>query len=283
MLTLPAPAKLNLFLHITGRRANGYHELQTIFQLLDYGDTLQFSLRKEDPVIQLQCTLAIPLEQNLVWRAARLLQEKTGIQQGALIRLSKTLPTGAGIGGGSSNAATTLVGLNHLWHTQLTIDELADLGTQLGADVAVFVRGHTAWGEGIGEILTAIELPESWYVVLIPDCPIATKDFFSHPQLPRQTPEITLTQYLSGQGHNDFEALARQLYPPVDQAFNCLSQFGTARLTGSGSCLFLSLTSQAEAQKVAQLIPPPWRGFITKGVNVSPLYEQLSHLEHIVE
>lgn len=269
--TLPSPAKLNLFLHITGRRDDGYHELQTIFQLLDYNDTLHFTLEQEHDEIHIESALNIPTSQNLIWRAAKLLQTYTQTRLGAHIQLNKQLPIGGGIGGGSSNAATTLLGLNRLWQTQLDTDTLAELGRQLGADVPVFVRGHSAWAEGIGEILTPVILQEQWYVVLVPPCEVATQKMFSHPNLPRNTPKMTMQAFQSGKGHNDFELLASQLYPEIKEGLTWLGQFNAARMTGSGSCIFTSFSTEEEALKVVEKIQPPYYGFAAKGLNVSTL------------
>jgi len=271
-LSLPAPAKLNLFLHFIGRRADGYHLLQTVFQLLDFGDTLDFTTQ-QDAAITLITSTNIPTEQNLIWRAARLLQNTTQTSQGAKIKLTKRLPMGGGVGGGSSDAATTLVALNEMWHTQLSVDQLAELGKQLGADVPVFVRGQTAWGEGIGEILTPINLPEWWYLVIIPPCHVSTSEIFSHSQLTRNTTPITIANFLAGEGHNDFEPLVRKCYPLVDEALNWLGQFADAKLTGSGSSIFAAFSSYEQAVKIAEQIPASYKHFVAKGVNHSPLFK----------
>lgn len=282
-LSLPAPAKLNLFLHITGRRDDGYHNLQTIFQMLNYGDELHFAAR-DDGEINLRCEGSaldeLPALDNLVMRAARLLQETVGHADapGADIALIKHLPSGGGLGGGSSDAASTLLGLNALWELDLDVDQLAELGRQLGADVPVFVRGHSAWAEGIGEELTPVELPQRWYLVIHPNCHIATSVVFSHPQLTRDSPAITMAAFFGGPTRNDFENLVRCLAEPVNKALIWLEKFGEARLTGSGACVFASFDSQSAAQQIQQQVPDEWDSFVARGVNRSPAVEQLDSL-----
>lgn len=272
-LQLPSPAKLNLFLHITGRRPDGYHNLQTVFQLLEYGDTLSFSPHK---TIEIVSDLDIPPEQNLIFRAANLLQNHSSTHYGVKIHLHKRLPIGGGIGGGSSNAATTLLGLNHLWQTGLTIDELALLGRQLGADVPVFVRGHSAWAQGIGDELEPMDLPERWYLVVQPPVQINTAKFFAHPHLTRDTAPISKEDFSAGQGHNDFEPLAREIFPEVAEIFDLLQPW-QPRLTGSGSCVFAIFNNQTEAQLAQNKLPASLPGFISKGVKHSPLLEALGN------
>lgn len=278
-LTLPAPAKLNLFLHITGRRPDGYHELQTLFQILDYGDELSFQTRP-DPTIELTPEFpGLPPESNLVVRAARMLQQETDCRLGANIHLEKRLPMGGGIGGGSSDAATTLLALNHLWGLGLSLDELAAIGVRLGADVPVFVRGHTAWAEGIGEQLTPVELTSYWYLVVAPDCQISTKEIFSNKVLTRNTPKITIAPALEGQLkqlRNDCQPIVSEHYPKVKDALGWLSQYGKARLTGTGACIFASFTNEEECRYVFSLLPANFKGFVAQGVNRSPVHELLS-------
>lgn len=274
-LKLPAPAKLNLFLHILGKREDGYHELQTIFQLLDWCDELHFENNPHGDLIVTPDLPNTPKESNLIWRAASLLKEYTQSQKGAVIHLDKKLPMGGGIGGGSSNAATTLVGLNHLWQTGLSIDELAVLGTQLGADVAVFVRGKTAWAEGVGERLTALELPELWYVVLAPDCHVSTAEIFRHKDLTRNTLAITVAAFFEKGGFNDCQPLVERLYPQVRDAVEWLGQNSPAQLTGTGACVFASFPNQQAAQEVFAKRPKHLSGFVAKGVNNSPLHQHL--------
>lgn len=273
-LSLPAPAKLNLFLHVTGRRPDGYHTLQTVFQLLDYGDTLHFQL---DDHLQLDTDLpALAGNDNLILRAARALQQATGCTQGARIRLDKRIPLGGGLGGGSSDAATTLHGLNTLWQTGLNEDQLADLGLPLGADVPLFVRGRSAWAEGVGEQLTPLTLPDAWFTVLTPACAVATAAVFSHSELTRHTSPITMAAFFSGDGHNDCEPVVRKQYPEVDRALRWLQQFGQARMTGTGSSVFVTLPTQAAAKAaLAQSHPQGFHGFVASALNCSPLHRQL--------
>lgn len=277
-LTLPAPAKLNLFLHITGRRADGYHLLQTVFQFLEQADTLHFS-RREDGVIALTPDIpGVPAENNLIVRAARLLQAHTHCRLGADIQLEKRLPMGGGIGGGSSDAASTLLGLNRLWGLDLPLDVLASLGLQLGADVPVFVRGHAAWAEGVGESLTPVDIPEPWYLVLTPPAHISTADVFRHPQLTRDTPAITVADFLGGglarSVRNDCENIVRQLSPEVDAALTWLARHGTARMTGTGACCFVACPDRATAEHLLANSPLP--GFVSKGCNRSPAHVALA-------
>ena len=278
-ITLPAPAKLNLFLHITGRRPDGYHLLQTVFQILDFGDELTFSLN-DDNRINLRSNLAdVPTTQNLVMRAARLLQAHSHCALGADITLTKRLPMGGGLGGGSSDAATTLLGLNKLWDLQLDIDTLARLGLQLGADVPVFVRGHSSWAEGIGEILTPIELPEQWFVVLTPDCSINTADIFSAEQLTRNTAAITIAAFSQGGNQiatrNDCQPVVEQAYPAVRNVLKWLSSHTACRMTGTGSSVFAGLPTREQAEAVLAQKPIGVSGFVAKGVNISPTLRQL--------
>lgn len=275
LLTLPAPAKLNLFLHITGRRADGYHELQTVFQLLDYGDTLTFSPR-HDSALALSVGGSVSLDRvtpsdNLVLRAAHALRERGGRPDlGADIHLEKRLPTGGGLGGGSSDAATTLLGLNRLWRLGLEEDALADIGVALGADVPVFVRGRSAWAEGIGERLTPLALPERWYLVIHPGCQVSTAAVFSHAQLTRDTPTITISAFFAGPTRNDCEVLVRRLAEPVDRALTWLEPFASARLTGTGACVFAAFDSEAAAREVLARVPTRWQAFVARGLDRSP-------------
>lgn len=281
--TLPSPAKLNLFLHINGRRSDGYHELQTLFQFLDYGDDLHFSRRDDKQIVLSDPLPDVPDSDNLIIRAARLLQSVSQDPvAGATITLTKRLPMGGGLGGGSSNAATTLVGLNRLWQLKCSTDELAQLGLQLGADVPVFVRGYAAFGEGIGEKLTPAQPPEDWFVVLKPACNINTGLIFSQQGLTRDTPRIKIAPAFEGDvsGYrNDCEDVVRRLYPEVSQSLDWLSQFGPARLTGTGACIFGRFPTESKAQKVWASKPSGINGFVAKGVNTSPLYQKLTELE----
>lgn len=275
-ISLPAPAKLNLFLHITGRRADGYHTLQTVFQFLEAADQLHFQ-RLPHNVIELSPNInGIAPEDNLIVRAARALQRATDCALGARIQLDKHLPMGGGLGGGSSDAATTLLALNFLWHCNLDLDELAAIGLSLGADVPVFIHGHAAWAEGIGEKLVAVDLNEPWYVVLTPDAHSSTAEAFAHPELTRNSPAITLRAFFAGAGKNDFEKVVCKLSPAIDAARAWLAQRGSARMTGTGACLFLECTSREHA--AATLAECPVAGFISRGQNWSSAHSALDQL-----
>jgi len=271
----PAPAKLNLILHITGRRQDGYHLLQTVFQFIDFSDSLDFSIR-DDAVISRQSDWQDVAEaDDLIVRAAKLLQQTSSCNLGVDIRLQKRLPAGGGLGGGSSDAATTLVALNHLWGLELSVDQLAEIGLQLGADVPVFVRGNAAWAEGVGEQLTAIEPEECWYLVLQPDCSVSTKEVFNSSDLTRNTPAIRIRDFLEDGGHNDCEPVVRNLYPQVAEALDWLDQFAVARMTGTGACIFAGFDKQQQAESVYEKLPQGWEGFVAKGLNNSPLQVRL--------
>lgn len=271
-LSLPAPAKLNLLLNVLDRRPDGYHNLQTVFQFIDFEDQLQFSLL-DDPRIQLETpNLSIPDSENLIYRAAKLLQDTTGTRHGIRIHLTKVLPMGGGLGGGSSNAATTFVALNQLWQTGLTQAELMRLGATLGADVPIFIHGKAAYATGIGDQMTAIDLPEPWYAIIIPPVPVPTREIFSHPQLTRNGQPITISDFLSHGGPNSCEEIVRKLYPIVAAALDWLSQFGSAKMSGTGCAVFTSFTDKNQADNVVNQIPAPFKGVVAKGLNKSPLY-----------
>ena len=272
MLTLPAPAKLNLFLHIIGRRADGYHELQSVMQFIDFCDELSFDLTSDHHIIVQTNYDEVPMENNLVYRAARALQEKCHVSRGALITLTKNLPVGAGLGGGSSDAATTLWGLNQLWGLDLNVDELALIGVQLGADVPFFVRGFAAWVEGIGEQLTPMTLPEPWYLLAIPGCMVSTAHLFSSPQLTRDCSPLTIGGYVFGNGRNVFADIVYHDYPPVKEAVAWLSAFSEVRMTGTGCVVFAIFDTAHEAGTIAALAPVGLRCVIARGLNRSPLF-----------
>lgn len=281
-ITVPAPAKLNLFLHITGRRADGYHNLQTVFQLIDYCDQLSFSPLKSNE-IRLQTRNfheALDATQNLVWKAAQLLKTTCHYPYGADIILEKNIPAGGGLGGGSSDAATTLVTLNQLWQTQLSTAELAQLALKLGADVPVFVYGHNAWAEGVGEQLQAIDLPLQSYLVLVPDCHVETAKIFRHKDLTRDSKNITMAAFLAEGGKNDCEDVVRALYPPVNEAMLLLDRLGySPRMTGTGACVFSAFPDKHAAQHgfdEIRSIKPGLSGFVAQSVSRSPLYEKLN-------
>lgn len=274
--TFPSPAKLNLFLYINGRRTDGYHELQTLFQFLDFGDCLQISLRDDAKIILENQIDGVAVEQNLIYRAAKLLQNQTSCQLGANIAVEKKIPMGAGLGGGSSNAATVLVALNHLWQTGLSLVQLAELGLQLGADVPIFVQGFAAFAEGVGEKLTPCNPPEKWYLVLKPEASISTALVFQHPDLPRNTPKLNLDQLLNREWANDCEKIVRDHYSEVDDLLTWLIQYAPCRLTGTGACIFAEFETEAEAQRVLALKPKKVQGFVAQGRNISPLHQQLN-------
>ncbi len=277
-LTLPAPAKLNLMLHIIGRRADGYHELQTLFQFLDYGDELSFAVR-DDGVIRLHTELdGVPHDSNLIVRAAKKLQEQSGCALGMDIWIEKILPMGGGIGGGSSNAATTLLALNHLWRLAWDENHLATLGLTLGADVPVFVRGHAAFAEGVGEKLTPVDPEEPWYVVLVPQVSVSTAEIFSDPLLTRDSAPIKVRPVPKGNSRNDCLPVVARRYPEVHNALNLLGKFTEAKLTGTGSCVFGAFPSKAEADKVSALLTGTHAGFVAKGSNISMLHRKLQSL-----
>ncbi|EGU37761.1 4-(cytidine 5'-diphospho)-2-C-methyl-D-erythritol kinase [Vibrio scophthalmi] len=273
----PSPAKLNLFLYITGRRANGYHELQTLFQFLDHGDELTITANKSGEITLSPDIPGVALHDNLIWRAATALQQFTSCQYGADIQLQKILPMGGGIGGGSSNAATVLVALNHLWQTGCTDDQLAEIGLKLGADVPVFVRGHAAFAEGVGEEIIAVEPEEKYYLVVRPDVSIATVDIFTHPDLTRDTEKRPLSELLENNYENDCEKIVRMLYPEVDKQLSWLLQYAPSRLTGTGSCVFAEFIRKNDAQQVLEQLPDTVSAFVAKGNNVSPLYQTLAN------
>lgn len=277
-LTLPAPAKLNLMLHVLGRRADGYHELQTLFQFLDHGDELTFTLRTDGQIHLHTALPGVDHDSNLIVRAARALQAESGTRKGADIHLLKRLPMGGGIGGGSSDAATTLVGLDHLWQTRLGEDRLAHIGLALGADVPVFVRGRAAFAEGVGERLQTVELSEPWFLVIVPQVSVSTAEIFSDPELTRNTPAITVRSLLAGGGHNDCQPVVEKRYPEVRNALSLLNKFVPARMTGTGACVFGSFPNKGEADKVCRQLPADMPGFVAQGRNISMLHRRLEQI-----
>ncbi|MGQ0658537.1 MAG: 4-(cytidine 5'-diphospho)-2-C-methyl-D-erythritol kinase [Chromatiales bacterium] len=274
-LRWPAPAKINLFLHVTGRRPDGYHQLQTVFQFLDLCDYIDFE-RREDGVIECSTELpGVPAEEDLVVRAARALQAYTASPFGARIAVDKRLPVGGGLGGGSSDAATTLVALDHLWGLGLTAAALAEVGLTLGADVPIFLFGLGAFAEGLGEILTPVEPEECWYLLLQPDCLVSTASVFRDPDLTRNTPPIKIRHFFAGAGHNDCEPVVRRLHPAVGAALDWLNARAAARLTGTGACVFAPFSTEADARRICEQIPLPWKGCVVRGLNRSPLLERV--------
>ncbi|AUV43858.1 MULTISPECIES: 4-(cytidine 5'-diphospho)-2-C-methyl-D-erythritol kinase [Citrobacter] len=277
----PSPAKLNLFLYITGQRADGYHTLQTLFQFLDYGDTIDITPRSDGEIHLLTPVEGVAHEDNLIVRAARLLMKAASESNrlpkgsGADISIDKRLPMGGGLGGGSSNAATVLVALNHLWQCGLSVDELAALGLTLGADVPVFVRGHAAFAEGVGEILTPVEPEEKWYLVAHPGVSIPTPVIFNDPDLPRNTPKRSIKTLLKCEFGNDCEVIARKRFREVDAALSWLLEYAPSRLTGTGACVFAEFDTESRARQVLEQAPEWLKGFVAKGVNLSPLHRAL--------
>ncbi|MDE0459378.1 MAG: 4-(cytidine 5'-diphospho)-2-C-methyl-D-erythritol kinase [Chromatiales bacterium] len=289
MIELPAPAKINLFLHVVGRRADGYHELQTVFQFLDLADRVRIA-RRDDAC--LRRTAAIPgVEEadDLVMRAARLLRDESGVEAGADIAVDKRIPLGGGLGGGSSDAASVLIGLDRLWGLGMGTDRLAALGARLGADVPVFVRGMASWGEGVGERLVPVSLEEPWYVLVVLPCAVSTAGVFGAPALTRNTSRIRMKDLLRGESgapesparierllisaRNDCEPVVREMHPEVGEALDWLSQHARARMTGTGATVFAPFGSRERAVEVADRAPPPWRGLVARGLSRSPLLD----------
>ncbi|MGA1561590.1 MAG: 4-(cytidine 5'-diphospho)-2-C-methyl-D-erythritol kinase [Gammaproteobacteria bacterium] len=284
----PAPAKLNLFLHVTGRRVNGYHELQMVFQLLDRGDALDFATRADGQITRQPEIPGVPHEADLVVRAAKALQTASGCVQGADIHLHKITPMGGGLGGGSSDAATTLVALNALWNCGFSEDQLAEMGLALGADVPVFVRGHSAWAEGVGETLTPLELPEAHFAVVCPPVSVSTAEIFSAPELTRNTPKTTIPRFLSGAGRNDCESVVCARVPEVADTLHFLREHASVlwtRMTGTGACCFAVCASEEDANQVVNDLPRAWMdagwsAWIAQGRNRSPLLDRLEQFRH---
>ena len=267
----PAPAKINRFLHIIGRRDDGYHLLQTVFQFLDMGDWLRFSCTSDGEVQRLGDVPGVSEAADLSVRAARLLQRVTGCGHGARIHIEKRLPLGGGLGGGSSDAATTLVALNELWGTGLDEEALAEVALRLGADVPVFVRGRAAWGEGVGEQLVPVALDEPWFVIVDPGITVATGRVFESAELTRNSPRITIDRFYAGGVRNDCEPVVRRLYPEIGRALDWLGQFGEARLSGTGACIFAPFEEERLARRVLERLSRPWRGWVARGRNRSAL------------
>ncbi|MCS0147005.1 4-(cytidine 5'-diphospho)-2-C-methyl-D-erythritol kinase [Vibrio alginolyticus] len=275
----PSPAKLNLFLYINGRTENGYHELQTLFQFVDHGDELTIQANHSGDITISPEIEGVPLQDNLIWKAATALQAYSNCPFGAHIELQKVLHMGGGIGGGSSNAATALVALNYLWQLNLTDDELAEIGLKLGADVPVFVRGFAAFAEGVGEKLSPAYPEEKWYLVVRPNVSIATVDVFCHPDLTRNTPKRDLETLLNTPSVNDCEKIVRMLYPEVDKQLSWLLQYAPSRLTGTGSCVFAEFSSKSEAETILAQLSDKVSAFVAQGRNISPLKETLAEYQ----
>lgn len=279
----PAPAKLNLFLHITGRRSDGYHLLQSVFQFLDFGDELTFNVRDDREIHRVNDVPGVAEQDDLIVRAAKILQQAADITQGVDIRLVKRLPMGGGVGGGSSDAATTLIALNYLWGAGLNLQQLADLGLSLGADIPVFIQGYAAFAEGVGEKLAAINLPEPWFLVVKPQVNVSTVEIFSDPQLTRNSQTIRICDLQTGAiGMDDLtnvcEPVATRHYPEIGEVIQFLNQYGKARMTGTGACVFIAFDTQQQAQKVSAELPDKWSGFVARGRNTSPLHKYLAEV-----
>lgn len=272
-LSCPAPAKLNLFLHVTGRRPDGYHLLQTLFRFIDLQDTLHFSLRKDGAIRRINALEGIPEQQDLCVRAARLLQSETGCTLGADITVEKRIPMGGGLGGGSSDAATTLIALNRLWTLGLSRTRLMQLGLRLGADVPVFIFGENAFAEGVGEELQAYPLPDAWYVVLFPPVQVPTAQIFAHPELTRNADSITMRALSERQFRNDLQPVVCRLYPEVARYLGWLEGFGKAMMTGSGACVFAEFISRKQAETVLKQLPQGMRGAVAQGLAKHPLHD----------
>jgi 4-diphosphocytidyl-2-C-methyl-D-erythritol kinase len=272
----PAPAKLNLFLHVVGRRADGYHQLQTLFQLVDLSDTVTIGVREDGRIERPEGPAGVPPEADLAVRAARALKAATGTPLGADLRVRKRIPQGGGLGGGSSDAATVLLALNQLWACGLSLGELSRLGQPLGADVPVFVEGSSAWAEGTGERLTPVVLPEAWYVIIHPGVGSSTREIFQSPELTRNSPLITIRAFFESGGRNDCEPVVRRLVPQVAEALEWLGRFASARLTGTGACVFAACARAIDAERVAAQVPDRWTGYVARGLNTSPMHERLS-------
>lgn len=274
----PAPAKLNLFLHVNGRRADGYHELQTLFQFIDYCDMLDFKVTETaELILHSNMSGVVADSDNLILRAAKSLQQTTGFTGGAEIWLDKRLPMGGGLGGGSSDAATTLVALNTLWNTQLSTEELAKIGLKLGADIPVFIHGFAAFAEGVGERLQAVNPSELWYLIIAPDAHVSTAEVFQDPLLPRDTPKLAIDTLMNQPWANDCQKLVVSKYPQVAKALGWLLEYAPSRMTGTGACVFGEFTQKQQALAALAKLPSEMQGFVAQGMNLSPLITRLSH------
>ncbi|RJG04982.1 4-(cytidine 5'-diphospho)-2-C-methyl-D-erythritol kinase [Noviherbaspirillum cavernae] len=277
----PAPAKLNLFLHVTGRRPDGYHLLQTVFQLIDHGDLLHFEVREDGEIRRTTDVVGVPEDSDLIVRAAQLLKSATGSTLGANIAIEKLLPMGGGLGGGSSDAATTLIVLNHLWQTGQSRAQLMKLGLQLGADVPFFIFGRNAFAEGVGEELQAVAAPDCWYLVIEPGVSVPTASIFASPELTRDSKPVRISDFPEasiGFGKNDLQVVATKLFPPIAEALEWLKPYGEARMTGSGACVFCAFQQEHEAdlalEQVLKIGPANWTAWKARSIERHPL----SHL-----
>jgi 4-diphosphocytidyl-2-C-methyl-D-erythritol kinase len=269
----PAPAKLNLFLHVVGRREDGYHLLQTVFRLIDYGDTVHLAPRNDGRIVRLRELDGVGEDEDLTVRAARMLQAESGTKRGVDVRLEKRIPQGGGLGGGSSDAATVLLALNRLWDINWSRKRLEELALKLGADVPVFVFGQSAFAEGVGEKLQPVSLKQAWYVVLMPPLGVSTAEIFAAPELTRNTPPLRIADFSAGVGHNDLQSVVLSRSPEIQRHLDWLSGFGLARMTGSGACVFLEIANRAAAQEILDRLPADMQGFIAAGLDRHPLYE----------
>jgi 4-diphosphocytidyl-2-C-methyl-D-erythritol kinase len=272
----PAPAKLNLFLHVTSRREDGFHDLQTAFQLIDLCDSIAITSREDGEIVREDGPRNVAPDDDLTVRAARALKAMTGTSLGATLKVFKKIPMGGGLGGGSSDAATVLLVLNRLWQCGLDTTQLEALGLALGSDVPVFVRGFSAWAEGRGEKLEPLALPERWFVVIHPGVSVSTGPIFQAAELTRNSPLITIRAFFESGGRNDCEPVVRSRFPEVADALDWLSQFGPARLTGTGSCIFAACERAIDAERIAARVPDRWRSFVARGLNASPLHAKLA-------
>jgi len=278
-LRLPAPAKLNLMLHITGRRDDGYHLLETVFQFIDLCDQLEFRVTDQTDILRLSSHTPVAAADDIVLATASLLQSRYAVKQGINIAIDKSIPIGGGLGGGSSNAATCLLALNQLWNLRLSLEQLAEIGLELGADVPVFVRGTTAWATGIGEELQPLELAQPYYLVIDPKIEVSTAQIFGAQELTRNSDPLTIRAFLRGSGTNACEPVVRNMYPQVGAAIDWLSQYAPARMSGTGACVFSACDSLEQAEQVKSRVPEKWDAFVAKGLNSSPLHQQLGLLD----
>ncbi|XPF94618.1 4-(cytidine 5'-diphospho)-2-C-methyl-D-erythritol kinase [Colwellia sp. RE-S-Sl-9] len=285
-VSFPSPAKLNLFLHVVGQRSNGYHELETVFQFLDYGDSIELCVNNSNKIEILTPIEGVKNSDNLIYKAAKLLQDQIEHNAGVQIKIHKVLPMGGGLGGGSSNAATILLALNTLWNINLPVNQLAELGLSLGADVPIFVKGYAAFAQGIGEVLTPVNPTEFWYLVSKPSCSISTQDVFSSPNLVRNTPKLLVNNITNTTDidlhieacHNDCETIVIKNYPKVAKLLAWLIEYAPSRMTGTGACIFSRFNSEHEATKVQSTLPEGIESFVAKGINQSPLVNAIKNL-----
>lgn len=278
-LILSAPAKLNLMLHITGRRDDGYHLLETVFQFIDLADHIEFNANDEGSIERLPGNSPVDAEDDILVTTATLLQSRFRVDKGVSIGIDKRIPIGGGLGGGSSDAAACLLALNRLWELDLSLDQLAGIGLELGADVPVFVRGRAAWASGIGEVLQEIELEQPIYLVIDPKIAVSTAQIFAAQELTRNCDPLTIRAFLRGSGRNVCEPVVRNLYPQVGEAIDWLSQYATARMSGTGACVFAAIDSLEQAEVVKSQVPRQWEAYITRAMNYNPVHQQLGLLD----